>query len=391
MTAAGQVVQGHCDPRFEAVRDAFQESFDTGYEVGAAVAVTLDGESVVDLWGGYADSEKKRPWQEDTIVNLYSTTKGLTAMCALRLMEEGKLDIDAPVAEYWPEFAQNGKEKIPVRFLLSHRAGLSGVSKKLPSDIYYHWDQMVEALAEQKPWWEPGTEVGYHAITFGFLVGEVVRRISGQSPGTYFRTHFAEPLKLDLHIGVADKDFPRCAEMIAAPVVPPPPDLDESVKEIYKSFTDPTTVTGAAFTPPLLPKYVNTPEYRRAEIPAGNGHGTARSLARLYGALACGGELDGVHVLNPATIEDARQEESFGTDQVLILVKSRFGLGFMLGHEMVPLGPNSGAFGHDGAGGSLSFADPEAKVGYGFVMNQMHEGLMAEGANRLANLLYKQL
>src|ERR1700674_866266 len=215
-------IEGTCDPKFNRVKDAFAENFEQRGEVGASAAITIDGKSVVDIWAGHADKAKTKPWTRDQLVNVYSTTKGVTAICAHRLADQGKLDFDAPVAKYWPEFAQAGKNKIPVNYLLSHRAGLPAVGKQLPSDAYPNWPVMCAAIAAQEPWWEPGTQHGYHAITFGYLVGEVIRRITGKTPGTYLREEIAGPLKLDVHIGVDASFDPRIAEIIGAP--PPPPD-----------------------------------------------------------------------------------------------------------------------------------------------------------------------
>ena len=206
-------IEGTCEPRFQRVKEIFADSFEHGIEIGAAVAAVVDGKTVFDLWGGYADKAKTRPWTRDTLVNVWSTTKGITSICAHRLVDQGKLDLDAPVAKYWPEFAQAGKDKIPVNYLLSHRAGLPAVRKQLPSDAYVNWPVMCAALAAQEPWWEPGKQHGYHAITFGYLVGEVIRRITGKTPGTYLREEIAGPLKLDVHIGVDASFDPRIAEI----------------------------------------------------------------------------------------------------------------------------------------------------------------------------------
>ena len=367
MTTAIEV-HGVCDSRFSAVKDAFAENFPTYGEVGAAVAVTLDGQPVVDLWAGHADAARSRPWEQDTIVNVYSTTKGMIAICAHRLVDQGRLDLDAPVAKYWPEFAQAGKEELPVRYLLSHRAGLPAVSDPLPPGSIYDWDVMTAALAKQEPWWEPGTKHGYHALTFGWLVGEVIRRASGKSPGAYFREEIAEPLGLDFHIGLAQEHDARTAEIIPAPL-PQPGDANPLVEVL----ANPGSMAFKALVPSpdmMQPGHVNTREWRAAEIPAANGHGDARSLARVYGALARGGELDGVRVLSPVAIDRAIVEQSNGPDAVLLL-PMRFGLGFILSMEEAPIGPNERAFGHAGMGGSLGFADPDAKVGFGYVMNRM--------------------
>jgi CubicO group peptidase (beta-lactamase class C family) len=368
MTTAVEV-QGTCDARFQAVKDAFTQNFADYGEVGAAVAVVVDGRTVVDLWGGHADAALSQPWQRDTIVNVYSTTKGITAVCAHRLADQGLLDIDAPVAKYWPEFAQAGKEGIPVRYLLNHRAGLPAVRHMLPPGTAYDWGKMASALAAEEPWWKPGTKHGYHALTFGNLVGEVVRRISGQSPGTYFRKEIAEPLGLDFHIGLAEQNDARTAEML--PLEPPTPDAGNPV---IRALADPQSMTFKALANPpdlMVPGTVNTRQWRAAEIPAANGHSDARSLARLYGALARGGELDGVHVLSREAIDRARVEQSYGDDAVLVGLKSRFGLGFMLDLPELRIVPRGEMFGHPGAGGSIGFADPTTGVGFGYVMNKM--------------------
>src|SRR5271168_718602 len=214
-------IEGTCDPKFSRVKDAFAENFEKRSEVGAAAAVVLDGKSVVDIWGGHADKAATRLWTRDTLVNVYSTTKGVTAICAHRLVDKGLLDIDAPVAKYWPEFAQAGKDKLPVRFLLSHRAGLPAIRKTLPPEALYDWKTMTDAIAAQEPWWVPGTKHGYHAITYGWLVGEVVRRASGKTLGTYFRDEIVAPLGLDAHIGLDAKHDSRISNIIPSP--PPKP------------------------------------------------------------------------------------------------------------------------------------------------------------------------
>lgn len=362
-------VHGTCAPRFGRAKDVFAAHFRDGKEIGAAFALTLDGEPVIDLWAGFADPACTRVWERDTLVNVYSTTKGMTAICALRLADEGRLDLDAPVTRYWPEFGAAGKERIPVRQLLNHRAGLAAIRKTLPDEALFDWSAMTRALAAEAPWWEPGSAHGYHALTIGWLVGEVVRRITGKSLGTYFRDEIARPLGLDFHIGLAASEDVRVADMTPPPLehAPGEPSLIEIVLQ------DPQSITARAFmNPPSLmqPGTVNSRAWRGAEIPGANGHGTARALARVYGALACGGTLDRVRVLSPATIERARHEEAYGPDLVLKL-STRVGLGFFLAQPTAALGPNLRAFGHPGAGGSLGYADPEARVGFGYVMNRM--------------------
>ena len=374
-------VQGYCAPRFAEVRAIFEKSFEAGEELGAALAFCLDGEVVVDLWGGHLDRERTRSWEPDTLVNTYSTTKGMTALCAHQLVERGLLDLDAPVASYWPAFAAEGKERIPVRWLLSHQAGLPAVRRPLPPEAVYDWDTMTGALAAERPWWEPGTRHGYHALTFGFLVGEVIRRVSGRSVGSFLRENVTGPLGADFHIGLAAEDETRTSDLHGRMAPPSPADGGREIPgplgRLLRDMNDPTTMTGAAFqNPPGRADRVNTRAWRAAEIPAANGHGTARALARIYGALARGGEQDGVRLLEPASIDRAREEQAFGPDAVLGGLPMRFGLGFMLRHDLMPISPSPGAFGHPGAGGSIGVADPDARLGFGYVTNEMKMGLV---------------
>ena len=383
-------IHGQCDPRFEAVRQIFAENLESGNDLGAGVAFTLHGEPVVDLWGGFLDLEHTQPWARDTLVNLYSTTKGMTAICAHQLIERGQLDVDAPVAEYWPEFAAAGKASIPVRQLLCHQAGLPAIRKPLETSVLYDWEALTAALAEQEPWWEPGTRHGYHALTFGHLVGEVIRRVSGQSVGQFFRENVAQPLDADFHIGLPDKDHARTSTLHGRLIGGDPKasgsEIPEPLKAFMRDMADPTTMTGGAFNNPRIPPdAVNSAEWRRAEIPAANGHGTARSLARIYGALACGGEVDGVRILDGKSIDRAIEVQADGPDAVLGGMPMRFGLGFMLRSPIMPLSPNPRAFGHPGAGGSIGMADPDAGVGFGYTPNKMQMGLVG-GAGAFAML-----
>ena len=364
-------LQGQCDARFKRVREIFEASFASGAELGAGLCVYLDGRLAIDLWGGFMDPEKTKPWRRDTLANVYSTTKGITAICAHQLVERGELDLDAPVARYWPEFAQNGKAELPVRMLLSHRAGLPAIAKPLqPTDIF-DWNTMTTALAEQKPWWTPGTKHGYHAITYGWLVGELVRRVSGMSIGRYVREHVAAPLGAEFWIGLPEELDARTAQLTQGPIHTGEgaPNMLEIIQK------DPEGMLAKTFANPmLLAISPNSREWRAAELAAANGHTTAHALARIYAALAQGGELEGTRLLGRDAIERARVQQSYGKDEVLPFV-SRFGLGFMMPPENEPLGPNSEVFGHGGAGGSLGLADPENKIGLGYVMNLMHTGL----------------
>ena len=389
MTTKEVQVQGRCDERFSAVRDAFAENFDLFDEAGAAVAVTIDGQPVIDLWGGVMDKDTKKPWQQDTIVTVYSTTKGMTTICAHRLVEQGLLDLAAPVAKYWPELAQAGKADMPVHMLLTHRVGLPAVGEKMPDGSAFDWDAMTGALARQKPFWEPGTQYGYHALTFGWLVGEVVRRISGKSLGAFFRDEVASPLGLDFHIGVDAKHDARIATMYRPD---PSPEIAAKLAQIEKEAhgkMDPALV--AARGNISTQGAHNSEAWRRSEIPAANGHSDAGSLARVYGVLACGGERDGVRVLSPEAIARATTEQSAVPD-AFMGNRTRIALGFRLACDG-NMGPNPRNFGHRGAGGSIGFADPDGRIGFGYVMNQMKADLPGETTTgtRLINALYASL
>ena len=386
----GASIEGECDSGFSRVREAFAENFDNQREVGAAVAIVVDGRRVVDLWGGHRDEKRTRPWTRDTLVNVYSTTKGLMAVCAHQLVSSGKLDLDAPVARYWPEFAQAGKKDLPVRFLLSHRAGLPAISKPLPAEALFEWDVMCSALAEQQPWWKPGEKHGYHAMTFGFLVGELIRRITGESPRDYLRTKLAAPLHADFQIGLSERDENRVAEIIAAP--PPPPGAPNPMAALLSAKPESVTARTLANPPSVsAPGVSNSPAWRRAQLPAANGHGTARALAQVYGALSRGGEIGGVRVIAPEAIRRFSEEQSSGLDEVL-LIPTRFSLGFMMSLPSASMGPGTRSFGHPGAGGSLGFADPDAKIGFGYIMNQMNAGILIDQrATALINALYQSL
>ena len=376
--AAAPLIHGYFAPRFAAVRDAFAANFDAGREVGASFAATLDGDVVVDLWGGHADSARTRPWERDTIVNVFSTSKAMTALCALILVDRGQLDLDAPVARYWPEFAVAGKERITTRHLLTHSAGLAAIRQPLPTAALYDWHRMTAALAAEAPWWEPGSASGYHALTYGYLVGEVVRRITGTTLGAFFREEVAARLSADFHIGLAPSEDARVAEMV-------PATAEETAAAGPAAVVDPESLFGRVLgNPPMRAEFANQPAWRRAEIPAANGHGNARSVARVMALLACGGALDGVRLLSEQTLANAIAEQRHARDLILAL-SMRWGLGFMLTSPEVPLGPNPRTFGHGGWGGSLGVADLDARVSWSYVMNKMSPG--TTGDSRAAGIL----
>lgn len=359
-------IHGTCDSGFEQVRQAFAENFAERGEVGAAVCVVHEGQMVVDLWGGYADAARTRAWQQDTLVNVFSTTKGITALCAHMLVDRGQLDLNAPVASYWPEFAQAGKDKIPVRYLLSHQAGLAGARQKLTAQDLYNWQTVTDALASQEPWWEPGTQHGYHALTYGYLVGELIKRITGLTPGAFVRQELTDPLGLDFHIGVSAEFEPRIAELI------PPPPLPAGTQDPMATLAGkPKSMTASALSnPPVSAQLANTADWRAAELPAANGHGTARGLARVYGALAHDCVLDGKQLLSQKTLARAIEQQCAGIDAVLKLDMS-WALGFILSGSGRIYGPNPNAFGHSGYGGSFGCADTHTRLGIGYTMNFM--------------------
>jgi CubicO group peptidase (beta-lactamase class C family) len=383
-------IEGDYDPGFAKVLDAFAENFNKHGELGAAAAVVVDGRLVVDIWGGHRDEKRTRPWTKDTLVNVYSTTKGLLAVCAHQLVSTGKLDLDAPVAKYWPEFAQAGKKDLPVRHLLNHRAGLPAISKPLAADALFDWNVMCSALAEQQPWWKPGEKHGYHAMTFGFLIGELIRRITGESPRDYLRTKLAAPLGADFQIGLSERDENRVAEIIAAP--PPLPGAPNPLAALMSASPESVTAKTLANPPSVTaPGVSNSQAWRRAQLPAANGHGTARALAQVYGALSRGGEIGGVRLIAPEAIRRFSEEQSSGLDEVL-LIPTRFSLGFMMSLPGASMGPGTRSFGHPGAGGSLGFADPDAKIGFGYIMNQMNAGILIDQrATALIDALYQSL
>ena len=378
-------IRGECASRFGAVRETFAKNLAAGREVGASFAATLDGELVIDLWGGHADAARSRPWQRDTIVNVFSTTKAMAALCLHMLADRGRLDLDAPVARYWPEFAHGGKQALPVHWLLSHRAGLAALRSPLPTEALFDWRRMTEALAAERPWWEPGSRSGYHAMTYGFLVGEVLRRIDGRTLGAFFREEVARPLGADFWIGLPSSEDARVAEM-----VPPSAEALAAAGTAAQPASD-SLLAKVMGNPPLAPTAANLPAWRRAEIPAANGHGNARSVARVMAALACGGTLGGVRLLSAEALARATAEQCFGDDLVLG-VPMRWGQGFMLASDSLPLGPSRRAFGHGGWGGSLGVADPDAHVSWAYVMNQMSAGTLGDTrAFELAQALYASL
>jgi CubicO group peptidase (beta-lactamase class C family) len=359
-------IHGSCDPRFDSVKKAFEANFTAGSEIGASFALTVDGKSVVDIWGGFADRACTRPWERDTIVTVFSTTKTMASICTMILVDRGLLDLDAPVACYWPEFALAGKEQLLLRYLLSHSSGLAGFKKFTVPEQLYDWNYIVTMLAGQKPLWDPGKQSGYHALTMGYLLGEVVRRVTGKSLGTFFHEEVAEPLKADFHIGLPAEYDRRVAEIIPYPVLKPG---DPGYLPL-----DPATIRGKVeMNQPQSLHFANDLPWRRAEIPAANGHGNARSIARIGSALACGGKVDAVRLMNQPTVEKVIEEQTNGNDLVLN-TPIRWGLGFEITTPERPLGPHPRTFSWGGAGGSILVVDLDARVSWAYVMNKMNQG-----------------
>jgi len=367
---AGRVARG-----FERVARTFAANFANHGEVGAACAVYHRGECIVDLWGGVADTASGRPWQTDTIALMFSAAKGPTAVCVNRLAEQGRLDVDLPVAHYWPEFGCNGKQAITTRMVLSHRAGLAAVAGDLTLDEVLAWDPVVAAIAAQSPVWEPGSAHGYHARSFGWILGELVRRVDGRTIGRYLAEEIAGPLGLHLWIGLPDEELARCATLI------PPTGGSASVAALLGS----DSLTAQVMTGPSglfgYNEMWNLPKVLAAEMPSSNGVGDARSLARFYAALV--GEIDGICLLGQEQLRKACQVQSRGPDKV-IFHETSFGLGLSLQPMVAPgAGPNS--FGHPGAGGAMGFADPDAEIAFAYIMNAMH--FDPAGDARAANLI----
>jgi CubicO group peptidase (beta-lactamase class C family) len=357
---------GTCSARFDPLRELFAAKLKSAEDLGASVAVNIDGEMVVDLWGGWADEARTVPWTEHTITNVFSTTKAMTSLAALVLVDRGELDLDAIVARYWPEFTARAKAGIKVRQLLSHTSGVSGWDQPITLDDLYDWDKSTALLAAQAPWWEPGTASGYHMLTYGHLIGEVIRRISGQRLGEFFAAHIAQPYGADFHIGLPPSEFHRVANVVVPPPSPAePPPFDPTQ-------LDPNSVAFKTWTNPTMrPESTCTEGWRRADIGAANGHGNARSVARLQSAVACGGEVDGARLLSPQTIDRIFEVQSNGIDLV-IGIPLKIGVGYCLL-------PEGRVCSWGGAGGSLVIIDVDRRMTFAYVMNKMGPGSIAWG------------
>jgi CubicO group peptidase (beta-lactamase class C family) len=371
-------IAGFAPPRFAAVKDAFAANFAEGLERGARFTLVEAGEVVLDLWGGFADRGLSRPFDARTLTAIFSTTKAIAALLIARLVDAGRLAYDQPVADVWPEFAQAGKAQVSVEQALSHQAGLCGFPEPMDPQLWFDWDAICAKLAAMAPLWPVGSASGYHPVTFGYIAGEIFRRVDGRTMGRALREDLAEPFGLDLWIGTPDSEADRIADLQRPTGLP--------------DFGEHNAATRAAFlTPWSSPGGRNQAEWRRAEIPSANGHATAEGLARLMGALANDGWLDGAEILSPALIGEAARERIRGRDLVLPFVMS-WGAGFMRNETEHPWGPAAQSFGHSGWGGSCAFADPQRKLAGAYVMNKQGVRLMGdERPKRLIEAAYAAL
>ncbi len=353
-------IQGLNDPRFDRLGEFLAEQVDSGHDLGVSVAVVVEGEPIVDLWGGWADHERTVPWSENTITNVWSTTKTMTNLAALVLADRGVIDLDAPVATYWPEFAANGKEKVLVRHVLAHTSGVSGWDQPVTVDDIIDVKSATARLAEQAPWWEPGTGSGYHALNQGHLVGEIVRRADGRSLGTFFADEIAGPLEADFHIGLPTAHHHRVSNVV------PPPAFAGDLSALATDHPAMKTMTG-----PVASAEVSwRDDWRQAEIGAANGHGNARSVARVQSAVSNGGTVDGVRLLSADTIDRIFDEQSNGVDQVLFR-NIRFGIGYALEAEKFPSMPKGRLCFWGGWGGSVVINDLDRRMTIAYMMNKM--------------------
>ena len=374
------MVHGNHDPRFADLVKALEDELVNGDEVGAALAVDVDGVSVVDVWGGYADGARSTRWDEDTIVNVWSSTKPVCVLAALILVDRGLLDLDAPVARYWPEFAANGKQAVLVRHVLSHTSGVAGWNEPFAQEEMYDRDAAVARLAEQAPWWTPGTKAGYHAQNYGHLVGEIVRRVTGTSLTDFVRREIAEPLGADVQIGARAADDYRVAELITPPPIQLPPlPQDDPMRKVFAA-------------PPAAAEPANTTAWRRAEVAACNGHSNARGLVRALSPIALGGRANGVTLLKPETIDRIFEVQATGPDLVLGS-PVRWGLGMALPtNEFLPYLPTERTCFWGGWGGSLVVMDLHRRVTIAYTMNHMASDLVgSDRTRRYLEIVYEAL
>jgi CubicO group peptidase (beta-lactamase class C family) len=367
----GYRLEGRCDPAFSAVADAFACNFESGEELGALV---------VDLWGGWKDAGRSRSWDSGTLMCTMSVAKGFAVTALHILVDRGLVDLDAPVSRYWPEFAAAGKEDLPVRYLVDHRAGLPVVECSIDEVTIYDAQGMAAALASQTPLWEPGTKAGYHVLTLGYLVGELVRRVTGKTIGSFLRSEVSGPLGLEFYVGLTVPEIARCADYVRT--------LNGTLFD--REMIQADTLSARAWAQMPLGEDFNSFAWRTAEIPGANGHGTARSIARFYAALVCG-ELDGVRLLSDTAFENAISEQ-WAETEVVLGRPYRMSFGYLLNNDFIQMGPNRRTFGHHGVGGSIGFGDPDAQLGFAYATNKMHARLdNGPRAARLIDAVYASL
>ncbi len=373
-------INGQCDAAFNAVRDAFAENFSERGEVGASVCVIVDGHTVVDLAGGFADERKTREWLPDTLVNFYSVGKAIVGVLALQLVDAGLIDLDDPIASIWPEFGTAGKESATIRQALCHRAGVPAIREPLLTDDLWHWERMTAALARTEAWWEPGTRHAYHTNTFGHLIGEIVRRVTNDMPSDRLRS-VVGPLGADVFFGAPPSVRHRCADVIwAAPLAASEINIDElsgDARMVMLSYFNPSGYSSTGV--------VNTPAWRDTQIPSTNGHGSANGVARFYGAL-----LDPNRLLSTDLLAEATRPQSHGFCPVLG-EEVTFGLGFKPTVPRRPFGPNPRSFGHFGSGGAVGFADPDSGIAFGYVMNHVIPRWQSTRNRALIDAVYDSL
>ena len=401
------MIKGTYNPKFQKIYDILNNQVKKDYDLGAAVSIELNGEEIVNLWGGYTSETKDRLWEEHTIVNVWSVTKAVTGACIAKLISDEKLNVNEFVTTYWPEYGANGKENTKVLDLLTHRAGMFGFQEGYPNTNWNDWNRYIVALEKQKPFRKPGSSQGYHAVTFAWLVGELIKRIDGRSPGEYFKEEFAKPLNLDFHIGLNEAEFNRCAEIGFKKLdsLKPPLDFIKYVPNFMlnkdlKNYKD--SVVSKDFIEAFNSSHfdINNPnskDWRTAEVPSANGHGTAKSLSKLFGVLSTGCERDGTKIMNPNVINEASKVVSNGPDTVLFGSKLNFGYCFMVEQNFdqklnfVPIF-NAKTFGHAGIGGSVAFGDLKNKLGYAFVCNRQQKmGNLYKTSNMITKALYEAL
>lgn len=380
---AAMTVDGVCDPRFEQVADALGRAIDDGEECGAAIAIDIGGELVVDIWGGHADAARTTPWTADTIVNVWSSTKNVTALAGLMLIDRGLVTAQTPVADVWPEFGAGGKDRIEFRHLLTHSSGVSGWDQPVTPEDILDWDRSTAMLAAQSPWWKPGSATGYHALTHGHLIGEVIRRVTGKPLKQFVAEEIAGPLGADFQIGARPEDVPRIAEIIAPadPFEGIPP-MQDWTEQMLKTFTGPAPE----------PQIANTPQWRAADIGAVNGHTNARALTKILSVISLGGSVDGVRLLRPDTVEDIFEPQIEGPDLVLAGHHLRMGLGFGLPSPAIGYIPDGKICFWGGWGGSWESMNPDSRTTIAYVMNKMGPGIEGSArTDRYFRLIYQAL